>query len=275
MVISGRKLPTYKQVLLCFLAHSDRCRREDGTKNKRIGHTAANAVIEQIALHYENSGIFLIPRKNLYNQIMALHQKFSSMRKVKSGKRTINQSLLQFQELLGKTMPLWPKDVIKQLNASKLGKRACEKQAIEEDIKFLENMMTTRTGLYTSKDKITSKYQEMRQIRQREAEARATKAKDVQPFVFIDEVPDSELSKDDSDLVIDMPTNERRKHRRTLKTGVSITIPFDILKKEKIVSNYTRNKISPTSIASFLRTLISECGGDPNAVHLGYSTTYR
>ena len=275
LVITGRKLPTYKQVLLCFLAHSEKCRREDSSKNKRIGHTAASAVIEQITFHYNNAGIFAIPKKNLYNQILSLHQKYISLRKVNPSRRAVHHSLQVFQENLSRTMPLWPKDVMKKLIASKQGKTLCEKRAIDEDIAFLENMMSTRTGQYTSKDKITSKFIEMRQIRQREAEERAKKQNTSDSFLVIDEPYDSEMHNGDSEFNITAPTNHRRKHRRTIKTGVNLTIPFDILKNPKIVGNYTRNKISPTAISSFLRTLILECGEDPKAVNLHHSTAYR
>ena len=215
LIISGRKLPTYKQVLLCFLAHSDKVRREDSSKRKRIGFTAANAVIEQVEHHYNNAGIFILPKKNLRNQIWALHHKYVDLRKTKSKLRATNHNLVKFRENLNKTMPLWPKHIIKQMICYKNGKNAVEKKAIDEEIAFVENMMTSRTGLYTSKDIITSKYREMRKIRQQEAEARASKHPKDDPFLYFNDVIDSgSLGDDYSD---NKPEETRRKHRRTVK----------------------------------------------------------
>ena len=53
-------------------------------------------------------------------------------------------------------MPLWPKHEIKTLISSNFGKNDVEKQVTDEDVHFLENMITTRTGNYTNKDIVVS-----------------------------------------------------------------------------------------------------------------------
>ena len=273
LAISGRKLPTYKQVLLCFLAHREKCRREDETKRRRIANSAADAVIDQVRQHYGNAGISLLPIKKLKYQILALNKQYVDMRKIESQCRARNEKLIAFRNNLCKTMPLWPKDEIKNMEASKFGKRKIEIKAIDEDIAFLKNMMSSRTASYTCKDLITSKYKEMRQERQQEALERASKHRKDDMFIYFQDDVDNGLGEEE--YCSENQDGPKRKHRRSLKTGVTISIPFDVLKNPKIVSNYTRNKISVTAISSFMRCLITECGADADAVCLGYSSAYR
>ena len=50
--ISGTKLPTYKQVLLCMLSHMNRLSGGDKFRQKKIKRKAAIAVQEQVSFHY-------------------------------------------------------------------------------------------------------------------------------------------------------------------------------------------------------------------------------
>ena len=271
--IQGRKLPTYNQVLLCYLAHCEKLRREDKSKQQRIGNAALEPVIYQITLHYAKAGISLISEKDMKYKISRIHENYVELRKLSNKSRCNNPKLCTFRENLSKTMPLWPKDEINRLLSSKFGKNDIEKKAIDEDVRFLENMMTTRTGNYTSKDIIVSQLQETRRVRKREEEERASRQKGENILI------NSQVTIDDDQETEEFTVNEqeqpKRKHRRTIKKGVTIYIPHDIMKNENIVASYTRNKISTTAISSFLRTLITECGENPDAVTLGYGSTFR
>ena len=271
--IQGRKLPSYNQVLLRYLAHCEKLRREDESKRRRIGNPALDEVINQITLHYDNAGISLISKKDMKYQILKIHKNYVELRKLSNKVRCNNPKVCAFREELSKTMPLWPKDEIKRLLSSKFGKNDVEKRAIDEDVQFLENMMTTRSGNYTSKDIIVSRIQETRRVRKREDEERTSRQSGENIFVK------SQVAIDDDQEMEEFTVNEqlepKRKHRRTIKKGVTIYIPHDIMKNENIVASYTRNKISTTAISSFLRTLITECGENPDAVTLGYGSTFR
>ena len=85
----------------------------------------------------------------------------------------------------------------------------------------------------------------------------------------------SDLLNDEEYIQESDETLTKRIHGRTRWIGTNIFIPSDILRKERIVSVCTRNKISPTATASFLRELISVCGGDASRVALNYRTAYR
>ena len=70
-------------------------------------------------------------------------------------------------------------------------------------------------------------------------------------------------------------TREERDHHRTVKTGLQIFIPYDILKNKNLLSSFTRNNITPTVAVTIIRCLIESCNGDPSKVNLSYTYAAR
>ena len=58
--IHGSKLPSYEQVLLCYMAMLEKLRNEDGAKHAKVYHPAANNVANQVKPHYQKSRIITI-----------------------------------------------------------------------------------------------------------------------------------------------------------------------------------------------------------------------
>ena len=75
----------------------------------------------------------------------------------------------------------------------------------------------------------------------------------------IDEIPDPMAS-----------STSRRKHRRTVKTGVDVHIPPDTLKMPKVVQSLVRNKVPSTAIASIMHEIVWDVNGDPAKLCLSY-----
>ena len=274
-IISGRKLPSNKQILLCLLANIEKLRGEDSSKNKRIIPAAIKLVEEQAVLHYQRSAIPVCKSRQITKRILHLYQKFQLIRKMKGGKiyDQCKNSIIEFRDQLTKTMPLYPNNAVQIMEKMKKGKTEIEKISIDQDIEFLKQMMTTRTGSYQSLDKITTSFMQNRQKRLEKQQIKAVTLQEA--HVNVEEsVLDAELAPGDSDLHLDVLT-PRRVHRRWEKTGQTLLIPHDLLSRERIVSNYTRNKISTTSAASFLRDIIIECGGDPSKFVLNYASAYK
>ena len=281
--ISGKKLPSFHQILLCLLSHIEKLRKEDRTKNNKILPTAVNSVIDQALVHYNKSAIPVLSSKELPKRIIKLYHQYQSICKIKRGKNfESNKRIIDFRRQLNETMPLYPKNVIEIMEKAKVGKLEMEKKSIDEDIEFVKNMMTTRTASYTCLDKTTTKLMQKRQSRQEDEErrhARAATSRDNDPYVT-DTTTDAamaDLTPGDTDVIPDgaASSTPKRPHRRLKRTGETLFIPHDILKRERIVSNYTRNRMSITSVASFMRDLIVECGGDPEKFILNYSTVYE
>ena len=69
--------------------------------------------------------------------------------------------------------------------------------------------------------------------------------------------------------------NQTRKHRRQKKTGINVFMRPDILKDKKVVSTAIRNKISPTSLAAIVQSVVEACDGDSTKLNLHYTQAYR
>ena len=66
-----------------------------------------------------------------------------------------------------------------------------------------------------------------------------------------------------------------RKHKRSVKTGVQVHIPPDILKSPAVVQALVRNKVSSTAISAVMHEIITVAEGDPSKLSLSYTTTER
>ena len=58
--ICGVRLPTYNQVLLCYLAHMDKHRREDKSKMMKLSRLSSNCVVAKVVEHYQKAHIITI-----------------------------------------------------------------------------------------------------------------------------------------------------------------------------------------------------------------------
>ena len=71
--ITGSRFPTYKQVLLCFLANKEKLRIEDvGLKKASLDSHLANFVVDQVASHYKKGGIVTTPLNKMAHKVMSL-----------------------------------------------------------------------------------------------------------------------------------------------------------------------------------------------------------
>ena len=144
--------------MLCYLAHIEKLRREDEGKNAKLDWIATKLVKEQVMVHYEKGHVITLHENNIIQKILALHQEYANLRKLNPDRRA--NKVKQFQQKLQTTMPFWPRNAEKRMEDSKKGKNDAEKRVTEEDIVFLNSMMTDRAASNCSQDKVTSKIEE-------------------------------------------------------------------------------------------------------------------
>ena len=270
--ISGCKLPTFKQVLLCFLAHLDVVR--DSLRIAQAARrSAAKIVQEKVIYHYRNAGIDYISNKRMCDKIVELHTEYTNIRKLPAARLKSHCHLLKkFNDKLEKTMPFWPKDIILKMKARKGGHISeIEKAAIEEDIQFLQSMFDDRKATYAVKDTVTPLFEVRREDKRKRARAGTSKE---DPFEYDRDEEGIEEAGDDYSAGSADSAGPQRKHRRT-KTGDWMFIPHDILKRPRIVAFATRNKLSTTVASSFIRELMSECGADPSKISSSHMSAFR
>ena len=101
--ITGSKLPTYEQVLLCYMATMRKFRAEDGTKNTKLTAIVSNAVFEKVRLLYLKANIPMKVPINCAKDIRMINDEFKSVNKRKNAGR-----VEKFQTKMKTTMPFWP-----------------------------------------------------------------------------------------------------------------------------------------------------------------------
>ena len=62
----------------------------------------------------------------------------------------------------------------------------------------------------------------------------------------------------------------RRSHKRIVKKGTDIFVPYDILDSKVLASIFLRNGVKPTAISEIVEGFISACGGDVSSVNVSY-----
>ena len=165
-------------------------------------------------------------------------------------------------------MKFWPRNVLELISN-------------EEDKAFLISMMTDRKASMAGKDTKLKKQQEKKQNRKKEEAKRLKRWEDkraVTSSVTFSDSTSTDGSAGDSlsEEESFMPqSSSDRKHKRSVKTGVQVHIPQDILKSSAVVQALVRNKVSSTAISAVMHEIITVAEGDPSKLSLSYTTTER
>ena len=263
--IKGSKLPSNKQVLLCLLANL----------KEHHWNNALSNVIDNVLLHYRKANIpTFTGRNNIGRVIKTYYEKYIKLIKVNKDTRNIqNPAIATFQSDLEKTMRLYRNSVLKDMAATKKGKTPKEIDAINHDIEFMKSMMSDRKASYSRIDKAVTKIQQREERNKQKLNIILAQESNMEEsFVKFasssSESEDQEFEDEGMDL-------QKRVHTRTVKSGVTVFIPHDILKSRELVACSIRNNISSTKLSAVLHTLISACGEDPSKVSLDPSTVHR
>ena len=272
--ISGCKLPTYEQVLLCFLAHLKHMRESNVSRQNKLIWKAAEIVKDNVIYHYKKANIDHFTDINLCRAIVKLYQEYcdrkkrTSKRKSTTKKSSITPAVHLFKEKLKQTMPLWSKNAEKEMESLVNGNRSeVEKRAAEEDLEFLNRMKTNRAASYMGRDV------KLAEVRNKQENRKRKRSELVDTDPFIHSSGDMAEMTDDEEFC---EVLDKRKHRRTHKVGTGpMFAPYDILKDPEVIAVAVRNNISATALSALFRTFITKCGGDPNAVCLSYASIQR
>ena len=270
--ITGTRLPTYGQVLLCYMATSEKKRAEDSTKNVKLNNTVEDLVLKEVSHHYSKANIVMKLPYKCAEDIRKIHDEFRRVNKKKNPSR-----IESFRAKLKTTMPFWPRNIIK-LMEDKLSNNLTtklEKERLREDIPYLKSMMGNRVATYSSGDENHQKLTAAKRKREAEKVSSLKQQKDQHEQISsysrnFDEINDGEESQEEPFV----PPPPKRSHKRTVKVGTTITVPHNVLKSKNLVSTSVRNKVSPTALAGIVSALIDNTGGNKNAVTLSYTRTY-
>ena len=153
LIITGSKLPSFKKVLHCYLAHVDELKKQQPIAS-RVKYKAAMKVASEVICFYNKARIPAMQIKCITNKIIYFHDKeYQKCLKIPNERRKGNAELLRFQEKLNLTMPFYAKNAESLMKNSMKGKQQYEKDMIQEDLLFLENIKSKRTFSLGGRDK--------------------------------------------------------------------------------------------------------------------------
>lgn len=281
--LPGGKLPTFRQVLVCYISRKSKSKRLK--KQKVMFKEACDLRDEEIKKLYKQANIPLRDDKTIAKEIVQLSKDLHELEKIPHKRRdsdTSQQRINDFKLKLDKTMPLWVSNALDVI-------------PVPEDKQFLISMMGDRKATMAGVDKITAatvkKVQERKLAelkRQTSEEERKVKCVSVPtPDPQEDEldcevIQDAEytdiaLNRKRSQGTEDEYTNmePKRKHRRTKKTGQMVFMRYDLTRSEEIMSAAVRNKVTPTALAALATAIVKSCGGDVSKFNLQHTQSYR
>ena len=134
LVMTGSRLPTKKQILLCFMAH------RDATTNKR---EAANNTVDKVQKLYDKARIPTVQRHKMAEEVEKYHKVFESVLKIPIESRSSEKSkerIEEFKQQLNASFKFWPRNALMKITN-------------EEDKLFLKSMMSDRKACMAGADK--------------------------------------------------------------------------------------------------------------------------
>ena len=131
--INRQQLPTELQIVRCILAHS---KFDLSTINDAISD-----VFDQIRLIYERAAIPTLDIRLLKIRIRRVYSDYEKINKISADRKNFEEKRKKYLDEANKLM-----DVIGDTSA-----------CCEEDIKFIENMKTSRTMVMAGKDLLTQR----------------------------------------------------------------------------------------------------------------------
>ena len=274
--ITGARLPTCEQVLRCLMWNI-----ENGIPNtyekSKIKWKSAKIVLTQLKVFYLKGNIPMLSDDRCCSKILELYEDNKKLRDIPISRRELpnTQSKLEaMKETLAKMFKLWPKDA---------------KLQDKNDMMFLHSMETDRVATFGSENKqLEDKL--CRKERRQTAEARrreqsasnaehqfttASLREDFHPFDNSGEISPDQATESEEDIAEVVPSSSKRSHHRTSRSGTSVFIDHDIMKKPSIVSAATRMNITPSQQSVFIEALIKESGGDVEQVATSYASADR
>ena len=167
--ITGARLPTYEQVLLCYMSNMDKFRADDAYKNMKLSRVVSKVVIDRVIIHYQKAVIATKQHHKMAEGIEKIQSEFVKMQE----NMTLNR-IQEFRQKLNKTMPFWTRNTINEMGTSLQSsyKSLADKKKLETDLKLLRRMMGDRSATYASMDMSNAVREENQHARQVQEESR-------------------------------------------------------------------------------------------------------
>ena len=222
----GSRLPTKKQILLCFLANC----QTSATKRE-----AAKKTVDEAQKLFDRARIPAIQQHKMAEEVERYNKIFEGILKISVRYRSTGkpkERIDEFKKQLDTTFKFWPRNVMAKLSNA-------------EDKLFLQSMLTDRKAFMGGVDKTLAVAEKKVMKRKAEELKRIEKKKKEEcSSTFYDLSSDDEsMSNDESEKDYSEKHTSMLSHRRNIKTGVNVHIAPDILRSPTVVQSLIRNKV--------------------------------
>lgn len=256
--INSSKLPTAKQVLLCFLAHLE----DNPSRN------AANITAQAVLNIYQKARIPALQLHKIAEEVLKLHDKMLANNKIPKNKRNNTEQedkINEFKAYLKTTFKAWPRNAYDRIEHA-------------EDRSFFMSMLSDRQACMMGVDQHLSVEEQNVKQKKEDEEKRYRKHKlemeKLSEKVQFEE-SEGEESNDAGGASCSGTETPKRKHKRKTYVGTPVVIPHDILQRPAFVAAATRMNITPSEQAVLTELIIKESGGDSSNVATSYATAAR
>lgn len=242
--INGSRLPTYGQVLRCFLYYY---------KNQRKG-TAAKSVFPKIEMHYIKAGITMSSNCHCCEKIESLYEKdykkdILNMQINRRAKPFAILKISKFKEKLKMTMPLWHKNALNLLSGP----------TKTEDTNFLLSMMgkhptiEPRQANYAGRDKVTQQKVATLQLRkERLKKYQKDQRKELENIADIDRTTEN-----DDEMEEELPQYQPELDQSDkLNDTITLVLKRDFFTDPRIITTAARAQISPAAEYALFSALL-------------------
>jgi hypothetical protein len=99
--ITGFRLPSKKQVLMCYLSFSNDLRTQDSTRQNKISRSAAKQIVDEVMPPYEKAGIRTVQDHKMAEKIESLFKEYEKVRKINNDRKVAkSQKIVEFKTQL-------------------------------------------------------------------------------------------------------------------------------------------------------------------------------
>lgn len=266
LILHGNRLPTNAEVLKCMYAY---VKFECVGKQNSVVQESADYVYDQVLPFYCKADIVMKEQANCVNYLKYLYNNSKDIAKIPKDRRDKNKKYLEHSESLAKTCELWHHKAEQYIQT-------------EEDKIFLESMKTDRKASWGGADILSQgkfKRKELRQEEERKRQEKEAKRKSEAVGNSVgyseddDEVPGTS-GMPDPDFYISNK-EQLREHRRTKKTGETITLSHDFASHTGVVALLKRGKVSSSLSSQLMSKIVEIGGGNPDKFSLSYASLDR
>lgn len=97
LIISSIKLPTYNQVILCYLVNTEKHGRKVKTKSMKVTLLDPKTVVNEVLIYYQKANTITVSENYMRVRVIALNKQYRTLMKLTPSRRSHKPKVKLFQ----------------------------------------------------------------------------------------------------------------------------------------------------------------------------------